>query len=44
MLTVKELLEQVDRLPTAEKWQLVRQLLRSLEREQSENRRLGNKR
>ena len=33
MLTMKELLEQVESLPTAEKWQVVRQLLRSLEHE-----------
>jgi hypothetical protein len=35
MLTMKELIEQVESLSTAEKWQVVKLLLRSLEHEQS---------
>lgn len=35
MLTINELLHEVERLPAAEKWQLVRHVLRSLEYEQT---------
>ena len=34
MLTIHELLEEVDRLPVADKWQLVKHVLDSLEQEQ----------
>jgi hypothetical protein len=33
MLTIHELLEEVDRLPTADKWQLVKHVLGTLEQE-----------
>ncbi|NWG15181.1 MAG: hypothetical protein HXY41_00965 [Chloroflexi bacterium] len=35
MLTMHDLLREADKLPTAEKWHLVRHLLRSLEYEQT---------
>lgn len=35
MLTMQDLLEEVERLPAAEKWQLVKHVLRSLEHEQT---------
>jgi hypothetical protein len=35
MLTISELLEEVERLPVDEKWRVVRHVLRSLEKEQS---------
>jgi len=35
MLRMKDLIEEVERLPTAEKWQLVKLVLRSLENEQN---------
>lgn len=38
MLTVAELLQEIDRLPAAEKWQLVRRVLLKLEREQATDR------
>jgi hypothetical protein len=34
MLTVDELIEKVDRLPAADKWQLVKHVLDTLEQEQ----------
>lgn len=34
MLTFPEILREAEQLPAAEKWQMVRQLLRSLEQEQ----------
>jgi len=34
MLTIHELLEEVDRLPAADKWQLVKHVLDRLEQEQ----------
>jgi hypothetical protein len=34
MLTIRELVEEVDRLPAADKWQLVRHVLDTLEQEQ----------
>lgn len=34
MMPFNELLREVERLPAAERWQLVKQVLRSLEREQ----------
>lgn len=35
MMTINELLHEVERLPAEEKWQLVRHVLRSLEHEQT---------
>ncbi len=35
MMTLDELLHQVERLPAAERWQLVKRVLHSLEQEQS---------
>ena len=35
MLTISELLEEVERLPVAERWRVVRHVLRSLEKEQA---------
>ena len=35
MLTVHELLEEVDRLPAADKWQLVKHVLDTLQQEQT---------
>lgn len=35
MLTIHELIEEVDRLPTADKWQLIKHVLDTLEQEQS---------
>lgn len=34
-MTIHELLEEVDRLPAAEKWQLVKHVLDTLEQEQT---------
>ncbi len=35
MITLNQLLQEVEQLPTGEKWQLVRHVLRSLEQEQA---------
>ena len=35
MLTIHELIEEVDRLPAADKWQLVKHVLDTLEQEQT---------
>lgn len=37
MLTIHELIEEVDRLPTADKWHLVKHVLDTLEQEQVES-------